>query len=325
MFLQAAELSLTEIKSYRNFVFTATIGNPTHDPFFSVENAPSWMTSLGYQLYVLQDDSVESTASWNPEDASSKDLKAYRNLGPDPDPVVESQPLFLREPAHQFPFMDLRWMPSHLPPVPVPRFPLMNLMSPPVRRVQCLLMELMPRIWGTIQPKPSQMLIGQQIKITRQLKVDNLLYVTRVPPTFNVPRTPTALLLDLSASSHLLKKPDGGCMMVDSFIRAENQDSWDGSGAHTKGDAWVHNFTSNPNERIRCRRHALTCNGIDKCQFLDPELFAGLERFEADENAMRELWNHELDQNEAEAASPSGIIARAQNVQFNVTGCLSPD
>jgi hypothetical protein len=58
-------------------VFTATLGNPAHDPFFSVENAPSWMTLLGYQLYVLQDDSVESVASWNPEDASTRDLKAY--------------------------------------------------------------------------------------------------------------------------------------------------------------------------------------------------------------------------------------------------------
>ncbi|KAF7364508.1 hypothetical protein MVEN_00319500 [Mycena venus] len=38
------------------------------------------MTSLGYQLYVLQDDSVESTTSLNPEDASTKDLKAYRCL-----------------------------------------------------------------------------------------------------------------------------------------------------------------------------------------------------------------------------------------------------
>ncbi|KAJ7210231.1 hypothetical protein C8J57DRAFT_1540030 [Mycena rebaudengoi] len=80
MFLQAAELSLAEIKYYRNFAFTVALGNPAHDPFFSVENAPSWMTSLGYQLYVLQDDSVESTVSWNPEAVSTKDLKAYRSL-----------------------------------------------------------------------------------------------------------------------------------------------------------------------------------------------------------------------------------------------------
>ncbi|KAJ7259323.1 hypothetical protein C8J57DRAFT_1233688 [Mycena rebaudengoi] len=79
MFLQAAELSLAEIKYYRNFAFTVALGSPAHDPFFSVENAPSWMTSLGYQLHVLQEDSVESTVSWNPEAVSTKDLKAYRS------------------------------------------------------------------------------------------------------------------------------------------------------------------------------------------------------------------------------------------------------
>ncbi|KAF8198855.1 hypothetical protein K438DRAFT_2115658, partial [Mycena galopus ATCC 62051] len=372
-------------------VFTAALGNPIHDPFFSVENAPSWMTSLGYQLYVLQDDSVESTASWNPEDASSKDLKAYRSLVS--HSLYQTHPFFSLEnlndwinpPAFQA-YMVSRSEPQTLPNKSIPSishapsrassllagprsrsssrvsaavssrasspvsfygsemdaFPPSSHASSPVSINESDVASRPPSAMSIdgayasdlghnsaqaqpdadadspfparIPPSaPSLVTRGQQIKITRQLKVDNLLYVTRVPPTFNVPRTTTALLLDLSASSHLLKKPDGGCMAVDSFIQAENQDSWDGSGAHTKGDAWVHNFTSNPNEKIRCRRHALTCNGITKCQFLDPELFAGLERFEADENAMRELWNHELDQNEAEAASPSGIIARFYN------------
>ncbi|KAJ6509672.1 hypothetical protein DFH09DRAFT_1100727 [Mycena vulgaris] len=178
---------------------------------------------------------------------------------------------------------------------------------------------------SSIVPPPqtsakSFVLKGQRIKITRQLKVDNLLCFTTVPPTFDVPRTPTAILLDLSGSSHLLKKADGNFMSVDRFIRTENQESWDGSGAHAKGDAWAHNSTSNSNEQFKCRRHTLTCNGIDKCQFLDPELFVGLERFGADKNAMRELWNHELDQNEAEAASPSGIIASACGKQY-IIGC----
>jgi hypothetical protein len=62
---------------------------------------------------------------------------------------------------------------------------------------------------------------GLQIKITCQLKVDNLLYFTTVPPTFDVPRTPTAILLDLSGSCHLLKKADSSFMSVDRFIRNE--------------------------------------------------------------------------------------------------------
>ncbi|KAK7035592.1 hypothetical protein R3P38DRAFT_2771217 [Favolaschia claudopus] len=61
---------------------------------------------------------------------------------------------------------------------------------------------------------------------------------------------------------------------------------------------------------IRCRKVDLTCNGIDWCQFPDRSHFAGCERYEADEEEMRKLWNHELDQNEVEAASHIGIIAR---------------
>ncbi|KAJ6596260.1 hypothetical protein DFH09DRAFT_1072309 [Mycena vulgaris] len=41
--------------------FPEVLGNPAH-------------------LYVLHDDSVESTTSWNPENASTKDLKAYWSL-----------------------------------------------------------------------------------------------------------------------------------------------------------------------------------------------------------------------------------------------------
>ncbi|KAJ7851756.1 hypothetical protein B0H13DRAFT_2359851 [Mycena leptocephala] len=72
MFEEAADISPKEIKAYRNF-------DPTNDPFFSVENATTWITSLGYQLYLLQDDTVVSTSSYNPEDASTKELRAYRN------------------------------------------------------------------------------------------------------------------------------------------------------------------------------------------------------------------------------------------------------
>ena len=61
---------------------------------------------------------------------------------------------------------------------------------------------------------------------------------------------------------------------------------------------------------IMCRRVDLTCNGVDVCEFLDPALFADLERYVPDEEAMRELWLHEVDQNEAEAASHTAIIAR---------------
>ncbi|KAJ7709399.1 hypothetical protein B0H14DRAFT_2646279 [Mycena olivaceomarginata] len=83
MFPQAAELSPSEIKAYRKWVtsvFSDALGDPNKDPFFSVEDAPSRVTSSGYQLHALHDESVISSSFWAPEDALSKDLNAFRNL-----------------------------------------------------------------------------------------------------------------------------------------------------------------------------------------------------------------------------------------------------
>ncbi|KAJ7852481.1 hypothetical protein B0H14DRAFT_2580891 [Mycena olivaceomarginata] len=63
-------------------------------------------------------------------------------------------------------------------------------------------------------------------------------------------------------------------------------------------------------EALKCRRSHLKCNGVWTCEFIDPSLFAGCERNELDAAAMRELWKHELDVNECEAASAPGIISR---------------
>ncbi|KAJ7263905.1 P-loop containing nucleoside triphosphate hydrolase protein [Mycena rebaudengoi] len=78
MFEQASEFSPSEIKAYRNFAFTDTLSNPGNDPFFSVDNAAFWISSLVYQLYLLHHDFVTSSTRWCPEDASPKQPIAYR-------------------------------------------------------------------------------------------------------------------------------------------------------------------------------------------------------------------------------------------------------
>jgi hypothetical protein len=42
----------------------------------------------------------------------------------------------------------------------------------------------------------------------------------------------------------------------------------------------------------------------------DENILAGCQRFEPDEDHMRELWNHELDANAKEATLAVGIISR---------------
>ncbi|KAJ7936884.1 hypothetical protein B0H13DRAFT_2430847 [Mycena leptocephala] len=384
--------------------FTDALTNPHHDPFFSVENAPLWITSLGFQLYALHDDSVIHTTHWTPDDASTRELKAYRSyILPenyqnhpffgleDPDawinPVAfqaymathaeprnidrESASVSSRAPSRASSSVSMAFsrasrassrasfFPSSRASSPVSNAasdilsfaPSSRASSPVSRRGSrpasaMSVIEIMdsdsendaepntesvpsvaaviPKVEDLSSVQPLTHLSANsntakgkgkakksaQIVITRQLKVDEIVHCTSVPSTFDVPRKPTAILIDLSGSSHLLVTPEGKFMPVDKFIRGENQESWDGSGGHAKGDVGVRGFFPDVEKEVWCRRATLKCNGIDKCEYLDPTLFAGLERYEADEEAMRELWNHELDQNEAEAASPFGVIAR---------------
>ncbi|KAJ7263904.1 hypothetical protein C8J57DRAFT_1718899 [Mycena rebaudengoi] len=134
----------------------------------------------------------------------------------------------------------------------------------------------------------------QQIAITRQEKVDHIIHSTSVPTTYDVPRTPTVLLVDLSGSVELLRALDGHIVPLDTFIRAQNHESWDGGAGHTAGNVNVAGFTSNLSEKIRCHRCLLKCNGIDT----------------SDEQGMQELWDSVLDQNEEVAASAPGFICR---------------
>ncbi|KAJ7300412.1 hypothetical protein DFH08DRAFT_828481 [Mycena albidolilacea] len=76
------------------------------------------------------------------------------------------------------------------------------------------------------------------------------------------------------------------------------------------GPHWVYNLGPNPTQPIYCRSCHFICNGANVCEYIDPELFAGCERYKPDMEAMQELWNHKLDANEKEAASVWGIISQ---------------
>ncbi|KAJ7718067.1 hypothetical protein B0H16DRAFT_1797924 [Mycena metata] len=78
MFEEAANLPRGEVKAYRAFAFPDALALPDHDPFFSLENAPSWITSQSLQLYLLHDDSVIPDSPWTVDNTSATQLKAYR-------------------------------------------------------------------------------------------------------------------------------------------------------------------------------------------------------------------------------------------------------
>ncbi|KAK7024855.1 hypothetical protein R3P38DRAFT_3532708 [Favolaschia claudopus] len=79
MFPAAADFSLNEIKAYRTFTFPVALSDPAHEPHFSVEDAPNWITSQGYQLY-LEHSSEDLPGESDPDDIPTGILKAYRNI-----------------------------------------------------------------------------------------------------------------------------------------------------------------------------------------------------------------------------------------------------
>ncbi|KAJ7793170.1 hypothetical protein B0H14DRAFT_3498353, partial [Mycena olivaceomarginata] len=163
---------------------------------------------------------------------------------------------------------------------------------------------------GKGKGKPVEEDPDPRIKVTRELYIDRLIPVTTAPKTWTVPRDEVAYKLDVRANTDVLKNKKGNKMRtIDAYIKAEDQDAWDGSTGHAgpKGDVRVYAFTG---ERVRARRAQLRCKGICVCEFVSEELFGDCERFEPDEQAIRDLWNHELDANEREAASPEAILSR---------------
>ncbi|KAJ7739455.1 hypothetical protein DFH07DRAFT_943933 [Mycena maculata] len=150
---------------------------------------------------------------------------------------------------------------------------------------------------------------SSRIKITRELFVEEIIDTT-AQATWTVPRTPTAYCVDISAFETQLNVRGSKVKTFDAYIRSEDQESWSGLTGHTRGDATVWGFSPDQIVGIQARRCQLSCNGVHTCEFIDPVLFAGCVRYEPDFEQMQELWNHELDANEREAASADSIISR---------------
>ncbi|KAJ7328344.1 hypothetical protein DFH08DRAFT_815843 [Mycena albidolilacea] len=301
-----------EIKACRKFAVPSALSDLAHNPFFSIEEAPSWITSHGYQLFLTHYD-LETATSWDLDDASTKQLKGYRSY-------------MVSEYYRDLPFFSLENTEAWISLIPVRAFmgrehdtlpdsgPHSRSTSPaslPTRFIpfQCPSSPVL-----AIQPK-SKKSSGkakaklQQLKITRELSVDAIEDIV-VQSTWTVPRESIAYRVDCSHCMDLLATKTGKILSLDAFIQLQDQESWHGSTGKKKGDTWVSDLGPNPTEPIHCRSCHFICNGVNVCEFVNPELFARCERYKLDMEAMRELWNHELDANEKEAASVWGIMSQ---------------
>lgn len=102
---------------------------------------------------------------------------------------------------------------AHRPQVTVPK-----LEEPPSLPERSSSVDLQPT---KRQKKGKAKANAEQIQITRQLTVDEIVEVSKVPSTWDVPRIPTAFLVDLSDSQELLEASNGKIRPLDAFIRSE--------------------------------------------------------------------------------------------------------
>ncbi|KAJ7836447.1 hypothetical protein B0H14DRAFT_2589664 [Mycena olivaceomarginata] len=79
MFEAAETIPSGEIKAYRHFAFPSALGDPSHNPFFSVENASAWITSHEYQFCLQRNDSDKSSSLWDPNKATLNQIRVYQN------------------------------------------------------------------------------------------------------------------------------------------------------------------------------------------------------------------------------------------------------
>ncbi|KAJ7804925.1 hypothetical protein B0H14DRAFT_2611872 [Mycena olivaceomarginata] len=368
MFEAAGDITSKEIRAYREFAFPSALGDPSHDPFFSVENAPVWITSHGYQLYLQHNDADDSLSMWDPENATMTQLRAYRNCaymntingnyddsrapsraGSSLGSCASSRANSVFSLAGSRPISRASFIPpsraaSSRASSPCDKdvivisdsdsdgFPATvsaPLVVPKIEPLPAPPLSIPPPIAPTRAKgrKGKQKAASSKIQLTREEAVDEIIELSSIPSTWAVPRIPTAYRVDLSHALDLLKVGNR-TLKIDRYLRKEgkfrlalgllspellelqDQDSWGGSGGHSIGDALVTGLFPGQTEALKCRRSHLKCNGVWTCEFIDPGLFAGCERYEPDAAAMRELWKHELDANEREAASAPGIISR---------------
>ncbi|KAJ7318610.1 hypothetical protein DFH08DRAFT_971348 [Mycena albidolilacea] len=350
MFDAAADFTTGEVVEYRRVMFPPLLGDSMHVPFFSIEDAPGWMTARGYALYQELNPAERLDPLQGHRYASLRQLRAYREqvvgeayvhhpffqvdladdwVAPAPfntwmqvtQELEELHPWFVcrRQPSsisHHLGASDQCSLAAVIALVLVSHFvPLSHLLSYPIHTLApataldlvshlAPLPHLLPLPLTSIshqdhyvdklgkgngKGKPVEEDLDPRIKVTRELYVDRLIPVTTAPKTWTVPHDEAAYKLDVRANTNVLKNKKGNKMRtIDAYIKAEDQDAWDGSTGHAgpKGDVWVYAFTG---ERVRARRAQVRCKGICVCEF---------------------RWNHELDANEREAASPEAILSR---------------
>ncbi|KAF7353417.1 hypothetical protein MSAN_01530800 [Mycena sanguinolenta] len=121
----------------------------------------------------------------------------------------------------------------------------------------------------------SRVHIGK-FKVTAEVTVDRVEYLTELPSLYPIPETPTAFVIDLQDAKFDIMKKKGDLCTPDALIKNKDNDSWEGGTGSADSSVWV---TFEPGaDPIQCRRSRLKCKGAFACERVDPRLLEVVRR-----------------------------------------------
>ncbi|KAJ6513998.1 hypothetical protein DFH09DRAFT_1374151 [Mycena vulgaris] len=143
-----------------------------------------------------------------------------------------------------------------------------------------------------------------RVVISKQLSCSEIRTITKIPSCWTVPHPEDgdfAYLLDISEDQReWLDKKNEPLSMI-AIIKSEDQDSWgEGTGGSRTKPTNVVALGNVP-----CQAATHQCQGVWICSQFDQSLLDGHERYEPDDDAMRELWEADRAVNVRDTSSMS--------------------
>ncbi|KAJ7120131.1 hypothetical protein C8R44DRAFT_877592 [Mycena epipterygia] len=139
--------------------------------------------------------------------------------------------------------------------------------------------------------------------ITKQLRVQEIRDITTLRPCWTIPRADDgesfAYRLDLTEDSREWLDSKKEPLSMAAIIKSEDQDSWGGGSAGSIKKATKVIAL----DGVLCQMASHTCQGVFVCSQLDVSLLDGHERYEPDDDEMRELFEAEREVNVRETSS----------------------
>ncbi|KAJ6464091.1 hypothetical protein C8R45DRAFT_840549, partial [Mycena sanguinolenta] len=154
--------------------------------------------------------------------------------------------------------------------------------------------------------KKSKRRSEDSVAISKQLSVPELRNLTEPQSCYAVPRPEEgdyAYLLDMTQDDREWNDKQSQPLSMITIIKSEDQDAWGGG---TGGSTASHKATKVPAlDNALCQVASHVCQGVFVCSEFDCSLLADHERYEPDDEAMRNLWEADRAVNVRDTSSSS--------------------